>query len=96
MPLYEYQCHECGLRFERRQHFNDKPVTTCPDCQGPVVRLIQPAGIIFKGSGFYVTDNRSKSSTAVPGNRKAEEKSADEKPAAKTETASSESAKANT
>lgn len=95
MPLYEYQCQECGLRFERRQHFNDKPVTLCPDCQGPVVRLIQPAGIIFKGSGFYVTDNRSKSSTAVPGSRKAEEKSSDEKPATKTETASSESAKAN-
>jgi len=84
------------LRFERRQHFNDKPVSLCPDCQGPVVRLIQPAGIIFKGSGFYVTDNRSKSSTAVPGNRKTDEKSADEKPAAKAETAGSESAKTET
>jgi putative FmdB family regulatory protein len=81
MPLYEYQCQECGLRFERRQHFNDKPVTVCPECQGPVVRLIQPAGIIFKGSGFYVTDNRSKSPTAIPGSRK-DEKSSDEKPAA--------------
>jgi putative FmdB family regulatory protein len=86
MPLYEYQCQECGLRFERRQHFNDKPVTVCPDCHGPVVRLIQPAGIIFKGSGFYVTDNRSKSSTAVPGNRKTDEKSSDEKPAAEQNT----------
>jgi len=84
------------LRFERRQHFNDKPVTVCPECQGPVVRLIQPAGIIFKGSGFYVTDNRSKSPTAVPGSRKTDEKSSDEKPAAKIETASSESAKAKT
>jgi len=84
------------LRFERRQHFNDKPVQVCPDCQGHVVRLIQPAGIIFKGSGFYVTDNRSKSSTAVPGNRKTDEKSADEKPTAKAETASSESAKTKT
>ncbi|MFN2108744.1 MAG: FmdB family zinc ribbon protein [Anaerolineae bacterium] len=90
MPLYEYQCQECGLRFERRQHFNDKPVTICPDCQGPVVRLIQPAGIIFKGSGFYVTDNRSKSSTAIPGSRRTDEKSSDEKPAAE------QSAKADT
>jgi len=96
MPLYEYQCQECGLRFERRQHFNDKPVQVCPDCQGHVVRLIQPAGIIFKGSGFYVTDNRSKSSTAVPGNRKTDEKSADEKPTAKAETASSGSESAKT
>ena len=73
MPLYEYQCQECGLRFERRQHFSDEPVKTCPDCEGPVVRLIHPAGIIFKGSGFYVTDNRAKSSTRIP-SRKDEEK----------------------
>lgn len=70
MPLYEYLCQSCGLRFERRQHFTEPPVKTCPDCGGDVVRLIQPAGIIFKGSGFYVTDNRSKSSTATPGTRK--------------------------
>ena len=69
MPLYEYKCNECGLRFERRQHFSDPPVKTCPECGGEVVRLIQPAGIIFKGSGFYVTDNRAKSSTATPGSR---------------------------
>ncbi len=69
MPLYEYKCKECGLRFERRQHFSDPPVDTCPECEGEVVRLIQPAGIIFKGSGFYVTDNRAKSSTATPGTR---------------------------
>ncbi len=75
MPLYEYQCQECGLRFERRQSFSEEPVKTCPDCSGPVVRLIQPAGIIFKGSGFYVTDHRSKSSTAIPGNRKDEAES---------------------
>lgn len=70
MPLYEYKCEACGLRFERRQHFSDEPVKVCPDCGGPVTRLIQPAGIIFKGSGFYVTDNRAKSSTATPGSRK--------------------------
>jgi len=70
MPLYEYQCQECGVRFERRQSFSEDPVKVCPDCGGLVERLIQPAGIIFKGSGFYVTDNRSKSSTAIPGNRK--------------------------
>lgn len=60
------------MRFERRQSFSEEPVKICPDCEGPVERLIQPAGIIFKGSGFYVTDNRSKSSTAIPGSRKDE------------------------
>ncbi len=76
MPLYEYQCQECGVRFERRQSFSDEPVRRCPDCSGPVERLIQPAGIIFKGSGFYVTDSRSKSSTAIPGSRKEDNDSA--------------------
>jgi len=64
MPLYEYQCDECGVRFERRQHVTDDPVEVCPECGGKVHRLIQPVGIIFKGSGFYVTDNRAKSSTS--------------------------------
>lgn len=67
MPLYEYECESCGVRFERRQHMEDEPVRICPECGGDVHRLIQPVGIIFKGSGFYVTDNRAKSSTATPG-----------------------------
>ena len=66
MPLYEYQCEGCGVRFERRQHMEDEPVRVCPECGGTVHRLIQPVGIIFKGSGFYVTDNRAKSSTSPP------------------------------
>jgi len=70
MPLYEYECESCGVRFERRQHMEDEPVKVCPECGGSVHRLIQPVGIIFKGSGFYVTDNRAKSSTATPGNVK--------------------------
>ncbi len=64
MPLYEYKCQNCGVRFERRQHMGDEPVKICPECRGDVRRLIQPVGIIFKGSGFYVTDNRAKSSTS--------------------------------
>lgn len=63
MPLYEYECEACGLRFERLQHFSDDPLRSCPECEGPVHRVIQPVGIIFKGSGFYVTDSRGKSST---------------------------------
>ena len=70
MPLYEYRCEDCGVRFERRQHINDDPVEVCPECGGKVHRMIHPVGIIFKGSGFYVTDNRAKSSTATPGEAK--------------------------
>ncbi len=75
MPLYEYQCQDCGVRFERRQHINDEPVKVCPECGGEVHRLIQPVGIIFKGSGFYVTDNRAKSSTSRPGSSKSKKPS---------------------
>lgn len=69
MPLYEYECMRCGVRFERMQRFTDDPVRVCPECGGEVQRLIQPVGIIFKGSGFYVTDNRTSSSTAKPGRK---------------------------
>jgi putative FmdB family regulatory protein len=66
MPLYEYECNGCGVRFERLQSINDEPVKECPECGEEVHRLIHPVGIIFKGKGFYVTDNRkAKSSTAV-------------------------------
>jgi len=58
MPIYEYECQACGRRFERLQHFSDEPVKMCPDCGGPVQRVIQPVGIIFRGAGFYITDNR--------------------------------------
>ena len=68
MPIYAYECRECGVRFDRRQSFNDDPITVCPECEGKVHRLIQPAGIIFKGSGFYVTDNRGKK-TALTGGK---------------------------
>ena len=65
MPLYEYKCEECGLRFERRQHFSDDPVRICPDCSGVVVRLIQPAGIVVNpgivGCGV-LTSNLSQAS----------------------------------
>lgn len=78
MPLYEYECQSCGVRFERRQHMTDDPVKICPECGGEVNRLIQPVGIIFKGSGFYVTDNRAKSPTSVPGKSKRSSQSSKE------------------
>jgi putative FmdB family regulatory protein len=82
MPLYEYECASCGIRFERMQHFSDKPLSECPECGGSVHRVIQPVGIIFKGSGFYITDNRQLSPTMrspkkqIEGPKEAEEKKA--------------------
>lgn len=78
MPTYAYQCEECGVHFERFQHFSEEPVRVCPECNGPVRRVIQPVGIVFKGSGFYVTDNRSTSPTATPGKKKGAEGGSDE------------------
>ena len=59
MPMYEYECLTCGIHFERRQHFSDPPLQQCPECRGEVRRVFSPPAIVFKGSGFYVTDNRS-------------------------------------
>ena len=58
MPLYQYQCAECGVRFERVQHYDDPPVAVCPECEGKVHRLIGPVGVVFKGQGFYSTDHK--------------------------------------
>lgn len=59
MPTYEYSCEKCG-RFDEFQRMSDEPLCRCPKCGGPVRRLIgRNINIIFKGSGFYTTDNRS-------------------------------------
>ncbi|MEW5994402.1 MAG: zinc ribbon domain-containing protein [Candidatus Zixiibacteriota bacterium] len=61
MPTYEYQCTECGHEFEAFQTISEAPVTSCPICRGRVERKISGgAGFLFKGSGFYITDYRSK------------------------------------
>ena len=66
MPTYEYECIECGNRFDAFQNMSDSPLTECEHCKGPVKRLISGgAGIIFKGSGFYVTDNKGKSTAGT-------------------------------
>ena len=71
MPIYEYECEPCGFCFERKQRFDDEPVTVCPKCQGKARRIIHSVPIIFKGSGFYTTDNR-KGSGIEPGESKKE------------------------
>jgi putative FmdB family regulatory protein len=57
MPTYEYQCKSCEHRFEVWQKMTDEPLTICPECNGPIRRILFPAGIVFKGSGFYKTDH---------------------------------------
>ncbi len=59
MPTYDYRCYSCSHIFEHFQSMSDKPLSTCPKCGRKVKRLLGGgSGIIFKGSGFYVTDNR--------------------------------------
>jgi putative FmdB family regulatory protein len=65
MPLYEYECRVCGVRFERQQSITEDAIKTCPECGGEVRRVIHPVGIVFKGKGFYATDNRKARSSTV-------------------------------
>jgi putative FmdB family regulatory protein len=58
MPIYEYECLACRTRFERSQRFSDPPLSECPECGSSVRRVLFPAGIVFKGSGWYITDSR--------------------------------------
>jgi putative FmdB family regulatory protein len=60
--LYEYQCKKCKHRFEKIQKFSDAPVRKCPECGGPVEKLISQSAVQFKGSGWYVTDYARKGS----------------------------------
>ncbi|MBI4181214.1 MAG: FmdB family transcriptional regulator [Chloroflexi bacterium] len=61
MPTYEYECTRCPSRFELKRGFHDESPVSCPQCGGKARRIFSPAHIIFKGSGFYVTDSREKS-----------------------------------
>jgi len=57
MPTYEYLCQECSHRFETWQKMTDEPLTDCPECGSHIRRVFYPAGLVFKGSGFYKTDH---------------------------------------
>jgi putative FmdB family regulatory protein len=67
MPTYEYACKTCGNRFETWQKYTDEPLTECPKCHGQIHRVLFPAGIVFKGSGFYSTDTRAAAASAGKG-----------------------------
>lgn len=93
MPTYEYQCKTCGHQFEQFQRYSDPVLTECPRCSGAIRRVIFPAGVIFKGSGWYITDSR-KTDSAAPagGDGKAAAASADAGDKAAADTGSAEKA----
>ncbi|MGD0741857.1 MAG: FmdB family zinc ribbon protein [Acidimicrobiales bacterium] len=65
MPVYEYVCKSCGDGFEITQAFADSALTTCDRCGGPLRKVYGSIGIVFKGGGFYRTDNRSSHSSSL-------------------------------
>jgi predicted nucleic acid-binding Zn ribbon protein len=71
MPLYTYR-REDGTTFDYRQKFLDDPLTVDPETGQPVVRVIQPVGVVFKGSGFYVNDSKNASHSTISGSTKSE------------------------
>lgn len=60
MPTYQYRCADCGAELEAVQSFTDPALTVCPQCQGNLRKVFSAVGVVFKGSGFYATDNRTK------------------------------------
>jgi len=92
MPVYAYRCESCGVQFERHQSFTDSALKRCPECNKNSLRkVIGPVGVVFKGSGFYATDN--KSTSGLHSSSAKDESKSSEKPESKagTESASKES-----
>jgi putative FmdB family regulatory protein len=74
MPVYQYLCPKCNLKFELKQSFSDESIVTCPKCQNGAQRLFSPVPVIFKGSGFYSTDNRKSEPESTTTETKADKK----------------------
>jgi putative FmdB family regulatory protein len=94
MPTYEYACTSCGHQIEVFQRFTEDPLTTCGVCGGPLRKVFHPAGIVFKGSGFYATDSRksgASSGTKKEADGASKTESSSDKPASTTKDAASTS-----
>ena len=63
MPTYQYRCADCGRELEVVQKFTDASLTECPTCTGNLRKVFNAVGVVFKGSGFYATDNRTNGKT---------------------------------
>jgi len=93
MPIYIYRCQNCGVQFERHQSFTDEPLKRCPECSKNSLRkVLTPAGIVFKGSGWYATDHKSASGAPRPLKNENKEDSSNKSENASAATPSSESA----
>ena len=92
MPTYEYECRQCGHRFEERQSFSAEPVANCPSCNNGARRVIHSVPVVFKGSGFYVNDYGKGNGAARPSSQSSESKAEkDSKPDGKSKDGAVES-----
>ena len=67
MPIYQYKCRSCGANVEKMQSYSAESLVECPECHQPALRkVMSAAGIIFKGSGWYITDSKKSSSAVAP------------------------------
>lgn len=89
MPTYAYKCKNCDHQFDMRQRYNDDPLVDCPRCDGNVRRIISRVGLVFKGSGFYVTDNRNGTGNGSANGKGKKEASEEQKNKKETEVESS-------
>ena len=74
MPIYEYECKACSLKFEVKKGFDESIEASCPSCSGESRRLFCPVPIVFKGSGFYVTDKAAEDRSRLGGGKEDGEK----------------------
>ncbi len=81
MPTYQYRCTSCDRELEVVQKFTDDALTDCPECDGNLRKVFNAVGVVFKGSGFYATDNRTKgkAGAAKPGDKSEKSERASEK-----------------
>ncbi|MCB8968848.1 MAG: FmdB family transcriptional regulator [Ardenticatenaceae bacterium] len=88
MPIYTYRCKDCEHEFEIRQRMSDDPLTECPVCDGEIRRVVNSVGVVFKGQGFYITDNRGGKNATLSTNGKDSSTSSSSDKAEPTSTAS--------
>jgi putative FmdB family regulatory protein len=85
MPIYEYACVQCGNRIEVFQRIDDESLRVCEVCGGDLRKVFHPAGIVFKGSGFYKTDSRQTSKAGKGSSEESGGKSSEQKSDSKSE-----------
>jgi putative FmdB family regulatory protein len=79
MPIYEYECEKCHHRFELKKSFGEDGKAHCPQCRGKAARIFTSVPIIFKGSGFYVTDHKKSNPASTPENKEKSPSTPDKK-----------------